>query len=270
MRRISYRDGVNTIRMRSWREYVSFINDELIDKPNYAYRGHANASWSLLTSFDRNGIFEGKKDRLEVLSKHLQQFRYASRGRRGSIAPPNLTDDELWALGQHNGLNTPLLDWTESPFAALYFAFAEKVRERVKYRAVYAIGINAVEEICTYRKLKDDKKLRFFKPLTDENPRLVSQRGLFSIGGSGRTIESWIKIHYRHEDCARHLRQSFLRTRAQRNDLVVLCKIEIPNKGVSECLQFLNKMNINHLSLFPDLYGSTQYCNLALEIEDYV
>jgi transposase len=39
--------------------------------------------------------------------------------------------------------------------------------------------------------------------------------------------------------------------------------------GRPECLRTLNMMNINHLSLFPDIYGSSLHCNKSLEIDKY-
>lgn len=48
-----------------------------------------------------------------------------------------------------------------------------------------------------------------------------------------------------------------------------LIKISIPNRDRNECLQTLHRMNINHLSLFPDLSGSAYHCNRLLEIDDY-
>ena len=50
---------------------------------------------------------------------------------------------------------------------------------------------------------------------------------------------------------------------------VVLLKMTFPNKEREFVLQSLNRMNINHLSLFPDLYGASQYSNLELQIAKY-
>jgi len=55
------------------------------------------------------------------------------------------------------------------------------------------------------------------------------------------------------------------------SDRQILIKVMIPEKKTdrAECLKFLNRMNINHLTLFPDLYGSSQFCEMSLDIKNY-
>ena len=36
----------------------------------------------------------------------------------------------------------------------------------------------------------------------------------------------------------------------------------------SEILRALNRMNINHRSLFPDISGSAEFCNMRLSVPD--
>ena len=48
-----------------------------------------------------------------------------------------------------------------------------------------------------------------------------------------------------------------------------LIKIVIPKAGAKDCLRYLNRMNINHATLFPDLYGASLFCNMELQISKY-
>jgi len=48
-----------------------------------------------------------------------------------------------------------------------------------------------------------------------------------------------------------------------------LLKITIPTKDRLVALRTLNRMNINHLSLFPDLDGASRFANLHLIIDRY-
>ncbi len=94
--------------------------------------------------------------------------------------------------------------------------------------------------------------IEVFQPLSDENARLVSQGGLFTHAPDGVDIEKWVRQHFR-----------------DLSDEYVLMKVTIPNQDRDACLRSLNRMNINHLSLFPDLYGASKHCNLDIEIEKY-
>ncbi len=249
-------DGVLEVETSSWQDFSSYIQNDLANYRAYIYRGQRELEWRLVPSIDRIvGLATIKNDTLAT-------FKQASRGRRGS-SPQNLSDDEWWALGQHYGLCTPLLDWTKSPYVAAFFAFQTKRDPNLlpKHRVVYGIAMQQV-----LKKSEDIKRsepgtlltgtdtLDIISPQVDDNGRLVSQRGLFTKSlGLKIDIEDWIRKRFNGSSAAIMLKISILESEGDR------CAF----------LRFLNRMNINHLSLFPDLDGAARYCNMELKIEEY-
>ena len=47
----------------------------------------------------------------------------------------------------------------------------------------------------------------------------------------------------------------------------ILVKMIVPGTDRTGCLKFLNKANINRMSLFPDLDGAARYVNSLWEID---
>jgi FRG domain len=259
--RMQESDGIVTFRLASWSNYFDFLEAELFHesikaKHKYIWRGQ-RMNWPLSSSLDR--LFKKlslmESPNLEKLTaEHLESFKFATRGRRG-LNPAELLENEWWALGQHFGLATPLLDWTRSPFAAAYFAFEELATDPSEHRILYGLDLNAVSQ---RNKELDESKvyeqgrppiLEIIEPMSDENPRLVSQGGLFTRAPIGTSIEQWVEGAFGNSSGS------------------VLLRIEIPNTDRLACLRALNRMNINHLSLFPDLGGASRSTNLKLEID---
>lgn len=226
-----------------------FIEGELLDIRDYVFRGQSNSEWKLTTSLDRlirhareTGVKQGSID--DFVNKHLERFKLEIRGRRGDN-PPKLEENELWALGQHYGLATPLLDWSLSPYIALFFALESISREN-DTRALWCLNRRKVDMINT--DLNEWEWLEFIVPNSDENKRLLGQSGLFSKGPVMNHVDDWVR-----EKAA--------------NASKVLIKITFPgDRGFRKpALKKLQLMNITHSTLFPDLSGASLFCNIIAE-----
>lgn len=253
---VGFENGIGEYRFSSWKYYANYIQDEMLNYNAYIWRGQNQENWKLQPSLDR--IFKGNNKSPSGITraKHLEAFKYAVRGRRG-LNPPTLKDEnEWWALGQHQGLLTPLLDWTTSPYVAAYFAYFKKTEDVNKRIAIFALHKPSIERksneiIQGYKSKGRPPVIEFVNPLSDDNLRLVNQGGLFTRSPDNISVEEWVNEHFIGYN------------------RVVLLKMTFPNKEREFVLQSLNRMNINHLSLFPDLYGASQYSNLELQIAKY-
>lgn len=249
--------GCWSIQLSHWKYFHDYVTQEMLEYSHYVWRGDRCDNRALLPSFDREYASRTQKNIEDRLKDHLEAFKLASRGRRGGHPPDFKLENDWWALGQHYGLNTPLIDWTRSPFVALFFAFERTKTPQTKNRAVYAVNPASCESFTSGIKQVHTGDLRpdiveFFSPLQDENSRLVNQNGLFSRCTSGKPLDKWIQEKHPDE-----------------NSHGILIKIQIPDKGRADCLRTLNKMNINYLTLFPDINGASNYVNMCDKISKY-
>jgi hypothetical protein len=87
------------------------------------WRGHAHTDWKLQPTVFRNRPQGGSYNEQFLISS----FEKRAVGRLGHRARP-LNLIEWLFLARHYGLPTRLLDWTESPLVALYFAVRDEHR----------------------------------------------------------------------------------------------------------------------------------------------
>lgn len=236
---------VPSCRVESWQKFSEMLNEgPNTPSDDMIYRGHRRSDWQLESTLARP--FDGGAVLPKVSQGLLDKFRLAMRGRGYDLRDKE--DNEVWAFGQHFGLATPMLDWTASPFVALFFAFLKDDLEhevRNPTRAVFRINRSLVSEVLP---------VLFFEPTLGENARLVNQAGLFTVTpDGGENLVSAI-INAITGDLGVDADDP--------NELAkYICKFHIPNKDRMACLNSLRWMNIHHANLFPDPMGASEYCN---------
>jgi FRG domain len=141
----------------------------------YVFRGVSRADWTLLPSIAR-GRWDPNLKYSAYDEKEMFELFKARARRCVSVLPVN--NWEWLALGQHHLLPTRLLDWSESPLVAAFFATLGLSTED---SAVYVEKIDTVFEVAdTESDPFDVEEVGFFHP-AHVTPRLHAQFGVFSI-----------------------------------------------------------------------------------------
>lgn len=273
-------DGlIPTCRVESWETFIEAMRDPLHNRASseWVYRGQRGGDWPLASTLGRK--FDGGSIPADKRQQLLSQFELAMRGRGYDLSAFHGDDAEIekWAIGQHHGLLTPLLDWTRSPFIALFFAFnSPDDPDTNPSRAVYCVNMSALRNALGEQSL-------FRDPMGHNNSRLVNQAGVFTmIPDDDDNFASYVINTLQEEGVvsAEPVTQTKTVGSPDTEESVVeytvtdnlsdqlkqyIQKIHIPNVGRMDCLATLRKMNIHNGTLFPDAQGASLYCNDWLE-----
>lgn len=245
-------DGrIPSSRVKSWQQFISLVNEGMFceQDDDVLFRGQRNGSWALTPSIARlspHGTYSEKD-----AADQLDTFKYSIRGRT-KVPVSQLSEEDVWALGQHYGLWTPLLDWSRSPFVAMFFAMSDPnpndESPKNYSRAIFRINRTKLSEHMDYD--------FFINPLSSDHDRLISQDGLFTLSPSGETtLESEI-IDALAEKGVDVDQPDVLKQ--------FICKIHVPVESEvdrKKAILALRRMNLHFANLYPDLEGSSMHCN---------
>lgn len=265
---------------------AEYINNST--KPGLVFRGHSAEKWELKPSLFRNT--DGKK--MDVESQ-IERFRKYLIGKVDGIEEYSRLD--AWALGQHYELKTPLLDWTVSPGVAIFFALIGDSRELTFSPSVYCLNAEKINEYyCTELYSRIAKR---FPEIANSIPKSIDidgWRGRIIIErhqnqkialdpaaiAYAKVVESLegkvVRIFSPHRYFSgRVIGQrglfSYVLNRSDLKQVLDSCKlgtyleeIKIDAKLREPALKFLDAMNINHMTVFPDIMGAAHYSNMKL------
>lgn len=260
-------------------------------RTEYVFRGQQSNEWQLRTSYDR--YWAGRSFYNEFfVGRMIRQFQ--SGIARLGLEGPAGSDLLAWLeYARHHGLPAPLLDFSWSPFVALYFAF-DGVRasdEPQQASAVYCLNLNQVAKEIARRKsgggenpvlfvsavedflqggakqLKSGfpaDELLFVRYPSAHTRRMHAQLGTFIYSTilSGDPAAESPSLESFLED----IEEGFDSPIVPNTKRAVLTKIKLPHSWISEVFNHLDSMNITGSTMFlspegvaRDVYNSYNY-----------
>jgi hypothetical protein len=179
----------------SWASFKADFIPELYPDGHFrpgelVFRGLGSDDWTLNTAFDRQFSQLEPDRRVALWSQLVDAFtQLHQRSQADPTSGPHGT--ALLALGQHYGLPTRLLDWSESPYIAAFFAFRKALSEL--HPATGRVAIWALRPDPSV--FSKDFGVEFYtEPASPPNERMRRQSGSFTLMRTPHaSLEDWLK-----------------------------------------------------------------------------
>lgn len=246
-----FEKAIESIRHDYGKHRVSLgKNKTYVKNVQILFRGQSNVNWELQTSLERKT--ETTMDVLKYVQMatssvheiesfigkdwHIKSYpdlRKEIEDTQDSFRVHLPSYDYLVYL-RHHGFPSPLLDWTESPYIAAYFAYLDNT---------------AREDAAVYCYIERPENVKGgtggIPMITVKGPYVTTHKRHFAQKAWYTVATKWDYTRKCHFFCQH---ENVFHRNNQRQD--VLFKIVLPSRQRKEVLRHLDDYNINHFTLF--------------------
>jgi len=219
----------------SWQDFRSWIQG-LPSGSNspWIFRGQRNSAWRLASHFHRHPA--GRRDVIRFAQEDLPHLQSAIGKATGRGYRFNVREEyeSLLSIAQHHGYPTPLLDWTESPHVAAYFALPHREAAKTEHWRIYAFNATKFLEYAMSEWGALEVPLLYLytvRASRRDNLRAKAQQSVFMLSNVA-DIEGFV-------------------VRYERIGLPLLLKFDLPADDAPQAREDLRELSITESSLFP-------------------
>jgi hypothetical protein len=250
--------------LESWAEFKKVV-DDIREKYGYheytggkekntvLFRGQQCAAWPLQTTLERktNKPFSVEHYILRAtqIVHELESYTdinwqipdYPILGKEmaemgNELFGPHLPCYDYLVYLRHHGYPSPLLDWSESPYVAAYFAMCDQFQSDSRV-AIYAY----IDTIDSMKASGGGSVIQVRGPNIRTHKRHFLQKAWYT------TASKWSSEHKRHFFCSHH---EIFDNPHPYHKQDILIKITLPTTERIAALRDLDDHNINHFTLF--------------------
>ena len=241
---------IRELKIDSFASYIDVVTKITMEQEyRMWYRGQDNYLWGVVPSVQRR-TSSGEHDEQYITTNFMIQTR-----RLNSEAPQPYDRASWLTMMQHYGLPTRLLDWSESPLVALYFALSEKkddidaavwIMNPMKLNK--KVGYGEYVPPIDYKSLSGDLEGAFSEQTDVEKNEIV--RRIVACHGIG----SDLRMYVQQSDFTLHSSNERLDRMLQRDqECDYLYKICIPKEIKKRIWVQLNVLGFHDSTIYPDM-----------------